>query len=207
MTPNKKPDRSYIARLRRDPRTHAMAQGWIAQATAEADLRHYVANAPMRRRWSLTVMAAVIICGTSPVSALVGFVTPLTDEHRVGVIFSRSGAVVKIAEYRESTSPESITIRNYSGTPGGGEGERSNQGAKRAKCPSSTRSTISSISSLPLSAKVGMSLIIALFAWLIQAWGFYYLTLGRSNTVKGLLCLAVGIAGWMLPILFWWAST
>lgn len=32
-------DRSYIARLHRDPRTKAMLDGWIAQATFEADKR------------------------------------------------------------------------------------------------------------------------------------------------------------------------
>lgn len=34
------PNRTYIQRLRNDPRTRAMHEGWIAQATAEAEMRH-----------------------------------------------------------------------------------------------------------------------------------------------------------------------
>ncbi len=34
-----KQERGYIASLRRDPRTKAMFDGWVAQATQEADMR------------------------------------------------------------------------------------------------------------------------------------------------------------------------
>lgn len=34
-----KQERGYISRMRRDPRTKAMLDGWVAQATQEADMR------------------------------------------------------------------------------------------------------------------------------------------------------------------------
>lgn len=40
MIPEFERKRTYIERLRNDPRTRAMRDGWIAQATAEAEQRY-----------------------------------------------------------------------------------------------------------------------------------------------------------------------
>lgn len=37
---DQKQPRGYIARLRNDPRLHAMMQGWVGQATMEAEQRY-----------------------------------------------------------------------------------------------------------------------------------------------------------------------
>ena len=40
MWPNRTSKRTYIDRLMNDPRSKAMRDGWVAQATAEAEMRY-----------------------------------------------------------------------------------------------------------------------------------------------------------------------
>lgn len=93
-----------------------------------------------------------------------------------------------------------------SSSDSGSQGEGSNQTAKRAEQPTSVGTALRGIGSLPLSAKVGGTLVFAFLAWLIQVRGFGYLTLGRGNIGKGSLYLASGGLLWLLPIFVWWAS-
>ena len=108
--------------------------------------------------------------------------------------------------FRTSFSMVSSRLRPVGGSPSGSEGKPAYESPESAKQPSRVSRAISSIGGLPLGAKVGGSLILALFAWLIQYRGFGYLTLGRGYLRKGALYLVAGSGLWLLPIALWWMS-
>lgn len=96
--------------------------------------------------------------------------------------------------------------RPLGGTPGGGESQSAKEDAKRSEQPSGVRPAASSISSLPLSAKIGSTFVLAFLAWLVQVRGFTLLTQGRGYRFEGGAYLVAGSV-WLLALIgLWWAS-
>jgi len=86
------------------------------------------------------------------------------------------------------------------------QSEAPHQCAERPENPGGKRRGLSRIGGLPLGAKIGGALIVALIAWIIMLRGFVGLLEGRGYLLKGALYILAGCLGWLFSSLFWWWS-
>ena len=83
---------------------------------------------------------------------------------------------------------------------------RADNGAKDPKAQGDVRGTLRFISGLPLSAKIGGTVVLAVGAWFVMLAGFLRLLDGRGQIVQGVSYLVVGALGWIASYLFWVGS-
>ena len=101
---------------------------------------------------------------------------------------------------------DSRLFRPSCGAKRGGQSEAAYQSAEYAKNPSGEGRGLGGVGGLPLGAKIGGTLIVALTAWLVMLRGFVCLLEGRGYILKGALYILMGCFGWLLSGLFWLLS-
>lgn len=89
----------------------------------------------------------------------------------------------------------------------GSERQSANEGSNSPNNPSCFNGVMRRISSLPLSAQVGASILISFLAWLAMLRGFVLIVDGRRNLLKGAFYLFIGCVGWLFPNVVWWLSS
>jgi hypothetical protein len=87
--------------------------------------------------------------------------------------------------------------------PGGCERQKPDGRSNIAERPSGVGGAASGVGRLPLSAKIGLTLVAAILAWLLQLRGFILAVQGGRYILKGGSYIVAGTALWFSSALLW----
>ena len=93
--------------------------------------------------------------------------------------------------------------RVVSSSSSSGERQQAYERADIAENPSGLRSTLGRIGSLPLSAKIGVTVVLALAAWALITLGFIRLLSRSRYIIEGAGYILIGSASWLSTSLLW----